>query len=157
MLVELGSADLADDPPLGEDEDAVDPLDGSSNIDTNAPIGTIFSILPLAGFADDPAAALLQSGRAQLAAGFLVYGPQTSLVLSFGQAASSGTSTAATASSSSTASAISTGTPLWVGGTPTAASAGPYNLQITGSIYYTSTPSALAACTKATAAQSTAK
>lgn len=83
-----------------------------------------------------------------------------SFVLSYGQASTSGTSTAATASSSSSggaASAISTGTPLWVGGTPTAASAGPYNLQITGSIYYTSTPSALAACTKATAAQSTAK
>jgi len=31
--------------------------------------------------------------------------------------------------------------------------AGPYNLQITGSIYYTSTPNALAACSKATAAQ----
>jgi Tfp pilus assembly protein PilO len=81
-------------------------------------------------------------------------------VLSFGQASTSGTSTAATASSSSSGSsgsAITTGTPLWVGGTPTAASAGPYNLQITGSIYYTSTPNALSACTKATAAQSTAK
>ena len=79
---------------------------------------------------------------------------------SFRQASTSGTSTAATASSSSSGSsgsAITTGTPLWVGGTPTAASAGPYNLQITGSIYYTSTPNALSACTKATAAQSTAK
>ncbi len=47
--------------------------------------------------------------------------------------------------------------PLWVGGTPTSASAGPYNLAITGSIYYTSTPDALDACTKATAAQSSAK
>jgi len=44
-----------------------------------------------------------------------------------------------------------------VGGTPTSASAGPYNLAITGSIYYTSTPNALAACTKATAAQTTVK
>ena len=42
-----------------------------------------------------------------------------------------------------------TGTPLWVGGTPTSPSAGPYSLAITGSIYYTSTPNALAACTKA--------
>jgi len=39
-----------------------------------------------------------------------------------------------------------------VGGTPTAAGAGPYSLAITGSIYYTSTPNPLAACTKATAA-----
>ncbi len=42
--------------------------------------------------------------------------------------------------------------PLWTGGTPTAAGAGPYSLAIDGSIYYTSTPSALDACTKATAA-----
>jgi fructose-1,6-bisphosphatase I len=55
---------------------AVDPLDGSSNIDTLAPIGTIFSILPAAG--DAP---FLQPGRRQLAAGFLIYGPQTALVL----------------------------------------------------------------------------
>jgi len=41
--------------------------------------------------------------------------------------------------------------PLWVGGTPTSPAAAPYSLSITGSIYYTSTPSALAACTKATA------
>jgi fructose-1,6-bisphosphatase I len=54
---------------------AVDPLDGSSNIDTLAPIGTIFSILP-AG--ENP---FLQPGRNQLAAGFLIYGPQTALVL----------------------------------------------------------------------------
>ena len=44
------------------------------------------------------------------------------------------------------------GRPCGSGGTPTAAAAGPYNLAITGSIYYTSTPNALAACTKATAA-----
>jgi len=80
-------------------------------------------------------------------------------VLGYGQASTATASSAATASvSSSSASATpATGSPLWVGGTPTAASAGPYNLQITGSIYYTSTPDALAACTKATAAQSTTK
>ena len=60
---------------------AVDPLDGSSNIETNAPLGTIFSILPAA---DDPAAPFLQPGSAQLAAGFLIYGPQTALVLTLG-------------------------------------------------------------------------
>jgi len=80
-------------------------------------------------------------------------------VLGFGQAATTGPASAATAASpaSSSSSSESLTTPLWVGGTPTAASAGPYNLQITGSIYYTSTPNALAACTKATAAQTTTK
>ncbi|WP_428029013.1 class 1 fructose-bisphosphatase [Ancylobacter sp.] len=58
---------------------AVDPLDGSSNIDSNATVGTIFSILPYVG-----ADSLLQPGRAQLAAGFLLYGPQTGLVLTVG-------------------------------------------------------------------------
>ena len=58
---------------------ATDPLDGSSNIDTLAPIGTIFSILPATG--ETP---FLQPGRNQLAAGFLIYGPQTALVLTFG-------------------------------------------------------------------------
>ena len=56
---------------------ASDPLDGSSNIDTNVSIGTIFSILPAAGGA-------LQPGRNQIAAGFFVYGPQTTLLVWFG-------------------------------------------------------------------------
>ena len=42
--------------------------------------------------------------------------------------------------------------PLWIGGQPTPGNAGPYTLAINGSIYYTSTPSALDACNKATAA-----
>lgn len=41
---------------------------------------------------------------------------------------------------------------LWIGGTTTAPGAGPYNVAITGSIYYTTTPNALGACTKASAA-----
>jgi fructose-1,6-bisphosphatase I len=64
---------------------AVDPLDGSSNIDTNLTIGTIFSVLPNLG--DDPATVLLQPGASQLAAGFVVYGPQTALVLTLGRGA----------------------------------------------------------------------
>ena len=57
-----------------------------------------------------------------------------------------------TPSASSGSSAAAAGAnPLWVGGVPTAAGAAPYSLAITGSIYYTSTPSALDACTKATA------
>ena len=61
---------------------AIDPLDGSSNIDTNISVGTIFSILPMT---DDPATAVLQPGNRQIAAGFVVYGPQTSLVLTLGE------------------------------------------------------------------------
>ncbi|WP_421934553.1 class 1 fructose-bisphosphatase [Phenylobacterium sp.] len=64
-----------------------DPLDGSSNIDVNVSIGTIFSILP-APRADGPRPAatadFMQSGRNQVAAGYVVYGPQTTLVLSLG-------------------------------------------------------------------------
>ncbi len=69
--------------------------------------------------------------------------------LSYGASAPTGTSSS---SSGAAATASPTQTPLWTGGTPTAASAGPYSLAINGSIYYTSTPSALDACTKATAA-----
>jgi fructose-1,6-bisphosphatase I len=64
---------------------AIDPLDGSSCIDVNAPTGSIFSILPMiSGAVDDAEAAFRQTGRTQLAAGFFVYGPQTSLILSTG-------------------------------------------------------------------------
>jgi fructose-1,6-bisphosphatase I len=64
---------------------ALDPVDGSSNIDTNAPIGTIFAVLPTTGCGGDPAAAVLQSGRHQLAAGMIVYGPSTVLALTLGE------------------------------------------------------------------------
>ena len=68
---------------------AVDPLDGSSNIDLNGPVGTIFSIFPTVPTAvADPALAFRQTGRAQIAAGFFIYGPQTALVLSIGQGVS---------------------------------------------------------------------
>ena len=59
-----------------------DPLDGSSNIDVNVSIGTIFSILPAK--AGEGAAPFLQPGRNQAAAGYCVYGPQTTLVLTLG-------------------------------------------------------------------------
>ncbi len=65
---------------------AIDPLDGSSNIDTNVSIGTIFSILPaLQPEAGDELATFLQPGRRQLAAGFFIYGPQLALVLTLGE------------------------------------------------------------------------
>jgi fructose-1,6-bisphosphatase I len=65
---------------------AIDPLDGSSNIETNTAVGTIFSILP-AGDPVDPTAdaAVLQPGTNQLAAAYVIYGPQTALVLTTGR------------------------------------------------------------------------
>ena len=62
-----------------------DPLDGSSNIDVNVSIGTIFSVLKK----QDPSAPLqtsdfLLSGRHQVAAGYVVYGPQTTMALTLG-------------------------------------------------------------------------
>ena len=81
-------------------------------------------------------------------------------LLAFGSASTgSSNSTSATSSSgsSSATSGSATAAPLWTGGTATSPTAGPYNLQITGSIYYTSTPSALSACSKARAAQSSIK
>ena len=63
---------------------AIDPLDGSSNIDANVSIGTIFSILPAVAAVTDPADHFMQPGRNQRGAGFVVYGPQTLLVLSIG-------------------------------------------------------------------------
>lgn len=64
---------------------AIDPLDGSSNIETNSSIGTIFALLPVSGAPDkNPAAPFLQPGTKQLAAGFFIYGPQLALVLSLG-------------------------------------------------------------------------
>ena len=57
-----------------------DPLDGSSNIDVNVSIGTIFSVLP-APEGEVVTADFLQPGRRQVAAGYALYGPQTTLVL----------------------------------------------------------------------------
>jgi fructose-1,6-bisphosphatase I len=64
---------------------AIDPLDGSSNIETNAAVGTIFAIFP--AMIDENTtvdAGVLQPGVNQLAAGYCIYGPQTSLVLTLG-------------------------------------------------------------------------
>jgi len=65
---------------------ALDPLDGSSNIDTNVSIGTIFSLLPLLpGSGGAEPAAFLRAGRDQIAAGYALYGPQTAFVLTLGE------------------------------------------------------------------------
>ena len=60
-----------------------DPLDGSSNIGNNISIGTIFSILPFYNSSIENS--LKQNGKSQLSAGFFVYGPQTTLILSLGK------------------------------------------------------------------------
>ena len=62
-----------------------DPLDGSSNIDVNVSVGTIFSVLRCPEGVSNPTDAdFLQPGTAQVAAGYCVYGPQTTLVLTVG-------------------------------------------------------------------------
>jgi fructose-1,6-bisphosphatase I len=58
-----------------------DPLDGSSNIDVNVSVGTIFSILPAPAGYEPTEADFLLPGRQQVAAGYVVHGPQTMLVL----------------------------------------------------------------------------
>ncbi len=71
--------------PQGEYLLMFDPLDGSSNIDVNVSIGTIFSVLKKPeghpGVHDED---FLQPGRCQVAAGYCIYGPQTTLVLTVG-------------------------------------------------------------------------
>ena len=57
---------------------AIDPLDGSANLDNNISIGTIFSIRPRG---NDILSTFFEPGTVQCAAGFIVYGPQTTLVL----------------------------------------------------------------------------
>lgn len=75
--------------PQGEYLLLFDPLDGSSNIDVNVSIGTIFSVLKKQN--DDPRTVepvsgqdFLQPGKQQVAAGYCIYGPQTTLVLTVG-------------------------------------------------------------------------
>lgn len=71
--------------PKGEYMLLFDPLDGSSNIDVNVSIGTIFSVLKAPEGMGAPAEAdFMQPGSMQVAAGYAVYGPQTMLVLTTG-------------------------------------------------------------------------
>ncbi|WP_207478745.1 class 1 fructose-bisphosphatase [Arenibaculum pallidiluteum] len=63
---------------------AADPLDGSANLENEVSVGTIFSVLPCAG-TEIPESTFLTPGSGQLAAGFVVYGPRTALVLTLGQ------------------------------------------------------------------------
>ena len=71
--------------PQGEYLLLFDPLDGSSNIDVNVSIGTIFSVLkkPEGSYGVEECD-FLQAGNQQVAAGYCVYGPQTTLALTVG-------------------------------------------------------------------------
>ncbi len=63
-----------------------DPIDGSSNVDVNGVVGTIFSVLKAPETSGGVTEAdVLQSGRNQIAAGYAIYGPQTTLVLTVGK------------------------------------------------------------------------
>ncbi len=62
-----------------------DPLDGSSNVDVDGAMGTIFSLLPAVPGRPAEEADLLQAGERQLCAGYVLYGPATRLVLTVGQ------------------------------------------------------------------------
>ena len=70
--------------PQGEYLLMFDPLDGSSNIDVNVSIGTIFSVLVKPEGVGVSEQDFLQAGVKQVAAGYCVYGPQTTLVLTVG-------------------------------------------------------------------------
>ncbi|MBI1395319.1 MAG: class 1 fructose-bisphosphatase [Betaproteobacteria bacterium] len=71
--------------PKGEYLLLFDPLDGSSNIDVNVSVGTIFSVLHCPEGVDEPEEKhFLQAGSRQVCAGYAVYGPTTLLVLTVG-------------------------------------------------------------------------
>ena len=71
--------------PIGRYTLLYDPIDGSSNVDINLNVGSIFSIRQQEGMdLDGDAADLLQNGHKQIAAGYILYGPSTMLVYSIG-------------------------------------------------------------------------
>lgn len=92
-LCAMGSEEEADlirvgpEFPRGDYILIFDPLDGSSNIDINVDVGTIFSILrrPAGNTGEVRVEEVLQPGIQQVGAGYILYGPSTMLVLSTGQ------------------------------------------------------------------------
>lgn len=86
-----GMASEEEDLPVACNEDGeylvlFDPLDGSSNIDVNVTVGTIFSILKTSKDADaSKADAYMQAGTEQVSAGYVLYGPSTILMLTTGE------------------------------------------------------------------------
>jgi fructose-1,6-bisphosphatase len=87
----LASEELPDLQPLARGERGrylvvVDPLDGSSNLEVNVSVGSIFSILARTAGGSAPSLAdLLQPGARQVCAGYAIYGPATMLVLTLGR------------------------------------------------------------------------
>ena len=77
---------IPDEHPRGRYLLLFDPLDGSSNIDVNVSVGSIFSVLACPeGVAGEEERAFLQPGVRQVCAGYAIYGPTTMLVLTFGR------------------------------------------------------------------------
>ncbi len=71
--------------PIGRHTLLYDPIDGSSNVDINLNVGSIFSIRKQEGNDEDGSARdLLQAGHKQIGAGYILYGPSTVLVYSMG-------------------------------------------------------------------------
>ncbi len=76
---------IPDGSPRGKYLLTFDPLDGSSNMDVNVSVGTIFSILRFNGDIENPTAEdFLQAGTEQVCAGYALYGPSSMLVLTTG-------------------------------------------------------------------------
>ncbi|MDO7596893.1 MAG: class 1 fructose-bisphosphatase [Pseudomonadota bacterium] len=71
--------------PKGKYLALFDPLDGSSNIDINLTVGTIFSIMKGQDGIDATLEDFLQTGAEQVCAGFVLYGPSTMMILTTGQ------------------------------------------------------------------------
>jgi fructose-1,6-bisphosphatase I len=69
--------------PEGDLAVAVDPLDGSSNIDANISVGTIFSVFPVSPLG--ASASFFRPGDEQAAGGYIVYGPHTALMFTLGE------------------------------------------------------------------------
>ena len=77
---------ISENCPIGRYSLLYDPIDGSSNVDVNLNVGSIFSLRQQIG--EDPNQTgenLLQDGHKQLAAGYILYGPSTVLVYSIGK------------------------------------------------------------------------
>ncbi|CCE24525.1 class 1 fructose-bisphosphatase [Methylotuvimicrobium alcaliphilum] len=75
---------IPDHYPRGKYLALFDPLDGSSNIDVNLTVGTIFSILRYNGTDEPQLKDFLQKGGEQVCAGFVLYGPSTMMILTTG-------------------------------------------------------------------------
>jgi fructose-1,6-bisphosphatase I len=78
---------ISENCPIGRYTLLYDPIDGSSNVDINLNVGSIFSIRQHSGDAEPDSSGqdLLQNGHQQLAAGYILYGPSTMLVYSIGR------------------------------------------------------------------------